>query len=83
MKATRNHGGRKTKVPKFSVDTIEDAYTYYVHMMGISEDAFWHLEISSLDTIVENNIAYDGWKASEQREESERRRRESERRRRR
>ncbi|MCD8207203.1 MAG: hypothetical protein LUD72_04610 [Bacteroidales bacterium] len=40
---------------------MEDAYSYYVFVVGISEDLFWNAEASELMTIVENKRAYENW----------------------
>ena len=49
------------KLPKFKVEDIEDMYTYYVMILGISEDVFWNADFSFLKSIVENKTAYDGY----------------------
>lgn len=41
---------------------MEDAYTYYVMLLGISEDVFWDADLSFVKGIVENKAAFDGWK---------------------
>ncbi|MCI6239464.1 MAG: hypothetical protein MR638_10545 [Lachnospiraceae bacterium] len=51
-------------MPQFTLETIEDHYTYYVQLMGIPEDVFWHAPFSFLERIVENKTAYDAWHAS-------------------
>lgn len=40
---------------------MEDAYTYYVLLLGIPETIFWDSDISFLKGVVENKSAYDGW----------------------
>lgn len=52
---------RNIKVPKFELIEIEDYYTYYVMIIGISEDLFWNADMSFLRNVVENKLAYDGW----------------------
>lgn len=42
-------------------EQLEDYYSYYVLILKISEDVFWNLDIPSLNTIVDNKQAYDGW----------------------
>lgn len=68
------------RVPKFALETIEDYYTYYVIIIGLSERVFWDEEISSVVTIAANKCAYDGWKASEKRKSIERQQRDRRRR---
>ena len=64
-------------MPDFALEDIEDAYTYYVSVMGISEDVFWHADVAFVKSIVANKAAYDAWLASEQRAAAERARMES------
>ena len=52
---------RKIKIPEFEIENVEDAYTYYVLILGIPEDIFWYSDISFLHNVVENKTAYDGW----------------------
>ena len=49
------------KMPKFSLEDIEDMYTYYVMILKIREDVFWNADFSFLQSIVENKVAYDGF----------------------
>lgn len=51
----------KIKPPKFSLETVEDSYTYYVLILKIPEDIFWYADYSFLLGVVENKTAYDGW----------------------
>ena len=51
----------KIKPPKFEVEDVEDAYTYYVLLLGIPEDLFWNADYAFLLGVVENKSAYDGW----------------------
>lgn len=46
------------------MEEIEDYYTYYVQVLGISEEVFWNADISSIERIVENKTAYDSWMSS-------------------
>ena len=48
-------------MPKFQLESIEDYYTYYVQIMGVPEELFWHARLPFLERIVENKSAYDGW----------------------
>lgn len=48
-------------MPKFSLEDIEDMYTYYVMILKISEDVFWNADFSFLQSVVENKVAYDGF----------------------
>lgn len=40
---------------------MEDAYTYYVLLLGIPEELFWNADMSFLLGVVEDKAAYDGW----------------------
>ena len=42
---------------------MEDYYTYYVLILGISEELFWGLDVAALRSIEANKVAYDAWKA--------------------
>ena len=61
---------------------MEDAYTYYVLLLGIPESVFWDADISFLKGVVENKAAFDGWEAYVSRRRTERAKREARRRRR-
>lgn len=41
---------------------IEDYYTYYVHIVGVSEDIFWNADVSFVRGVADNFGAYDSWK---------------------
>lgn len=49
------------KVPEFEIEDAEDAYTYYVMILGVSEKVFWDCDVSFLTAINANKNAYDGW----------------------
>ena len=44
------------------MEDIEDYYSYYVTIHGISEELFWNCDISFLEKIAENDSAYHEWK---------------------
>lgn len=48
-------------MPKFPLEDVEDYYTYYVEILGVSEDIFWYADISFIKDVAENKAAYDGW----------------------
>lgn len=54
-------------MPDFQIEDVEDAYTYYVMILGVSEELFWNADIAFLRSVVENKSAFDGWKSSEER----------------
>ena len=60
-------------MPKFKLVSIEDYYTYYVQIMGIPEELFWHAGLPFLERVVENKSAYDGWYNSVMQQERENR----------
>ncbi len=51
-------------MPKFTLDTIEDAYAYYVRILEIPESVFWNSMISELKTIADDKAAYEMWLTS-------------------
>lgn len=69
-------------MPKFEIQTIEDAYTYYVTMLGLSEELFWRADLSTVATVAANKAAYDGWVSSEKEKAAEKARQKSQHRRR-
>ena len=52
---------KEFKIPKFELEDIEDYYTYYVLILGISEDIFWNADYNFLLSVVENKSAFDGF----------------------
>lgn len=48
-------------MPEFKLEDLEDYYTYYVLILGISEDVFWNCDISFILSVVENKSAFDGF----------------------
>ena len=44
------------------LNEVEDYFTYYVRMLGISEETFWNSDISFLRALAENISAYESWK---------------------
>ena len=69
--------------PKFEVEDVEDAFTYYVLLLGVPETIFWDADISFLLGVVEDKAAYDGWDGYVQRRRAKRRARKAQRKRRR
>ena len=67
----------------FEVEDVEDAYTYYVLLLGVPETIFWDADLSFLLGVVEDKAAYDGWDGYVQRRRAKRRAREAQRKRRR
>ena len=43
------------------MEDIEDYYTYYVIILGVSEDLFWNVDLSFLITVLDNKLAYDDY----------------------
>lgn len=43
------------------LEEIEDYYTLYVIIYGISEDLFWNADFAFLHNVIENKMAYDGY----------------------
>lgn len=61
IQANKSTKENNIKLPKFELEDVEDYYTYYVHILGISEEIFWYFDISFVFGIVEDITAYDGW----------------------
>ena len=61
---------------------MEDAYTYYVLLLGIPEDIFWDADYSFLRGVVENKSAFDGWQNYVRHKDSERAQKKAQRKRR-
>jgi hypothetical protein len=59
--ATKKSNKKKNRQPKLVFEQIEDYYTYYVLIMGVSEDIFWNSDISFLLTVLDNKCAYDDY----------------------
>lgn len=64
----------KFKPPKFDLEDLEDRYTFYVMILGVSEDLFWNADISFVEGVVQNKTAYDGWVSYVQYRENQRKR---------
>ena len=43
------------------MEDVEDYYTYYVLILGMSEDLFWNVDLSFLIGVLENKLAYDNY----------------------
>lgn len=52
---------RDFKIPDFELEDIEDYYTYYVLILGISEEVFWNCDFSFIQSVVENKTAFDNF----------------------
>lgn len=65
---------KKVKVPEFKLEDVEDYYSYYVLVLGISEDLFWNIDLSFLISVSVNKSAYDSFISSEKLKLSEERR---------
>ena len=48
-------------MPKFPIEDVEDAYTYYVMVLGIAESTFWEADLAFLAGVNADKNAYDGW----------------------
>ena len=43
------------------MEDVEDYYTYYVVILGMSEDLFWNVDLSFLLGVLGNKLAYDDY----------------------
>lgn len=48
-------------MPEFELEDVEDYYTYYVQILGMSEEVFWYADLSFVKGIAANKSAYDAW----------------------
>lgn len=62
-------------MPEYMVDSIESAYVSYVVMAGVSEELFWHADLSFLLTVIGDKAAYESWRAVERQYDMEQRQR--------
>lgn len=51
----------KSKTPKIVMEDVEDYYTYYVIILGMTEDLFWNVDLSFLLGVLANKLAYDDY----------------------
>lgn len=61
------------RAPDFPIEGVEDAYAYFVLVLGMSEDVFWDADIPFLLAVVDDRNAYEKWSnavASKMREEA-------------
>ena len=65
----------RTRIPKFILEDWEDYYTYFVLILGMSEEIFFNVDYSSLLSILEDKIAYDNYINYVKEKEYERQRR--------
>ena len=49
-------------MPEVDLIEIEDYYTYYVHILGMDADTFWHADLYMVHAIAKNIEAYTNWK---------------------
>lgn len=43
------------------MEDVEDYYTYYVLILGMTEDLFWNVDLSFLLGVLANKLAYDNY----------------------
>jgi hypothetical protein len=48
-------------MPDFELQDVEDCFTYYVQILEVPEDVFWHCDYAFVMSVVANKVAYDGW----------------------
>lgn len=47
--------------PKIIIEDIADLYSYYVFLIGVSEQSFWNMELPLLEKVASNKGAIDCW----------------------
>lgn len=60
-------------MPEIQIEDIEDLYSLYVFIFGISEVDFWELPLASVHSIAMNKAAFEQWKVSEEERRSKQR----------
>lgn len=56
-----SHPKSRIKIPNFELEDIEDYYTLYVLIFGMSEELFWNVDISFLRAVADNKSAFDNY----------------------
>lgn len=64
-RARKPKAGSGIKVPEFDLVDPDDYYTYYVMILGISEDLFLHADFSFVRAVADSKGAYDAWLSGE------------------
>ena len=57
---------QRIRIPEFDLDEPDDYYTFYVMILGISEELFWYADWSFVRDVAENKRAWDAWLSNEQ-----------------
>ncbi|MBR2512087.1 MAG: hypothetical protein IKE49_03360 [Firmicutes bacterium] len=53
--------GNAVPLPDWEPEEIEDYYTLYVQIIGLSEDVFWYSDIGFVKTAAANKQAFEKW----------------------
>ena len=53
--------GGAVPLPDWEPKEIEDYYTLYVQIIGLSEDVFWYSDIGFVKTAAANKQAFEKW----------------------
>lgn len=60
-------------MPKIVLEDVEDYYSYYVLILGISEELFWQADLSFLKSVSENKAAFDNYVTYQEQKRAKRR----------
>lgn len=52
-------------MPRFPIEDVEDAYAYYVLVLGMPENTFWGADVRFVRDACADKAAYDAWLAGE------------------
>lgn len=53
--------GSAVPLPDWEPEEIEDYYTLYVQIMGLSENAFWYSDLGFVKAVAANKQAFEKW----------------------
>ena len=48
-------------MPELDISEVEDAYTYYVLVVGVPEALFWDADVWFVREVATNKAAYEAW----------------------
>ena len=49
------------ELPDVEFEDVADCYTFYVNVLGVSEDVFWTCDIAFIKATVANKNAFEKW----------------------
>lgn len=61
FRVVANNDSGAYPLPDIDFQDVSDCYSYYVGIMGVSEDVFWHCDIGFVRTVAINKQAFEKW----------------------